>query len=166
VPRVEQAVPLIHTRDFPLPPLRVWTRLVAAGVALACLAVLVTGAALQPNAARGISTHTQLGLPECQFEARTGLPCPSCGFTTSVSFFAHGNLLASLYVQPTGFVIALLCAMTVWAGFYIALTGRPVHRLLARLPVRGTLIALLSVAIGGWGWKIWIHLTGRDHWPL
>lgn len=162
---MEQAVPLILTRDTLPPPLRVWGRVLAGGVALVCLAILVTGMLLRPDPS-GISTHAQLGFPKCQFEARTGLPCPSCGFTTSVSFFARGNVLASLYVQPMGFVIAVLCAMTVWIGFYIALTGRPVHRLMAMVPWQRWLIALLTIAIGGWAWKIGIHLTGHDHWPL
>jgi hypothetical protein len=126
--------------------------------------VLITGMALRPDPA-GISTHTQLGLDRCQFEARTGLPCPSCGFTTSVSFFAHGNVLASIYVQPMGFVIAVFCAAAVWVGAYVALTGRPVYRLMSQIPGRAWLIVLLTIAVGGWAWKIAIHLTGHDHWP-
>lgn len=143
----------------------VWARVLAAGVGLGCLAVLVIGLWLTPASEHGISTHTQLGFARCQFEARTGLPCPSCGFTTSVSFFAHGNVPASIYVQPMGFVVALFCAAGVWAGLYIAWTGRPVHRLMTQVPGKMWLIVLLSIAIGGWAWKILIHLTGHDHWP-
>jgi hypothetical protein len=33
------------------------------------------------------------------------------------------------------------------------------------LPWRPLLMVLLTVAIGGWAWKIGIHLTGHDHWP-
>jgi hypothetical protein len=141
------------------------SRLVALGVAVGCLGLLVIGSYLRPNGAAGISTHTQLGLQRCEFEARTGLPCPSCGFTTSVSYFAHGNIAASFYLQPMGFLIACAFAAGVWAGGYIAFTGRPVHRLLGMLPWRPLLLVLLTVAIGGWAWKIGIHLTGHDHWP-
>jgi hypothetical protein len=143
----------------------VGSRLVALGVAVVCLAVLVTGSYLTPNGRTGISTHTQLGLQRCEFEARTGLPCPSCGFTTSVSYFAHGNIAASIYLQPMGFLIACAFAVGVWTGGYIAWTGRPVHRLVAMMPWRVSLMLLLTVAIGGWAWKIGIHLTGHDHWP-
>jgi hypothetical protein len=163
---VEQVVPVIFTRDVLPPPMTAWGRLVAAGVAVGCLAMLVTGVWLQPNGQQGISTHTQLGFPPCQFEYRTGVPCPSCGYTTSVSFFAHGNILASLYLQPMGFAIAVMASMAFWAGAYIAATGRPVHRLIAQMPLRPLLLGLTALAIGGWGWKIWIHLTHRDHWPL
>jgi hypothetical protein len=160
---VEQSVPLIYTRDTLPPPLRAWMRVLALGVALACLAVLVTGARLNPDGS-GIGTHTQLGFQRCQFEARTGVPCPSCGFTTSVTYFAHGNVLASIYLQPMGFVVAVGFAAGVWIGTYIAVTGRPVHRLVTLLPGRGWLYVLLTIAIGGWGWKILIHLTGHDRW--
>jgi hypothetical protein len=140
-------------------------RLLSFCIALGCLAVLVAGAWLTPDGSNGIGTHTQLGLQRCQFEVRTGLPCPSCGFTTSVSYFAHGNVVASLYLQPMGFVIAVICAAGVWVGGYIAVTGRPVHRLVGMLPDRKWLAVLLTIAVGGWAWKIFIHLTHRDRWP-
>jgi hypothetical protein len=81
-----------------------------------------------------------------------------------VTFFSHGNPVASFYIQPMGFVIAVGLAVAVWVGAYIAITGRPVHRLLWFIPVRTWLLVLLGFAIGGWGWKIFIHLTGRDGW--
>jgi len=162
---VEQAVPLIYTRDRLPPPMSVMVRLLAAGLAVGCLAMLVIGAKLVPNGEKGVSTHTQVGLPPCEFERKMGIPCPSCGFTTSVSYFAHGNVLASIYVQPMGFLIAVFAAATVWVGGYIAVTGRPVHRLMLQVPGKIWLIGLLSLAVVAWAWKIAIHLTGHDHWP-
>lgn len=165
---VEQAVPLIYTREILPPPMRAWMRLLAAAVALGALTMLVIGAYLTPGGptGSGISTHTQLGLQACQFEIRTGIPCPSCGYTTAVSYFAHGNVIASLYTQPMGFVIAAIAAATVWVGAYIAVTGRPVHKLVAMLPSRALLMTLLGIAIAGWAWKIWIHVSGRDFWGV
>lgn len=160
---MEQAVPFILTAERLPPPLSGWGRFLAGVIALGALAMLATGAWLTPGTS-GVSTHTQLGLAACQFEVRTGVPCPSCGYTTAVTHFAHGNLVASLYLQPMGFVIALLASCCVWIGLYIAATGRPVHRLLGMLPVRRWLLVLLGIAIGGWAWKIFIHLTGRDYW--
>lgn len=163
---VDQAVPLIYTREVLPPPMPLLTRALAAVIALGALIMLGIGAYLTPGGDNraGYSTHTQLGLAPCQFEIRTGLPCPSCGYTTAVSYFSHGNVVASLYVQPMGFVIACAAAAAVWVGAYIALTGRPVHRLAAMIPGRAWVIGLLAVAIGGWAWKIGIHLTGHDHW--
>ena len=63
-----------------------------------------------------------------------------------------------------GFLIAVFCAAGVWVGAYVGMTGRPVHRLMTQVSGRAWLWFLLTVAIGGWAWKIWIHLSGRDFW--
>jgi hypothetical protein len=84
--------------------------------------------------------------------------------TTSFAWFARGNVLASLYVQPMGFVLACITAITFWASLYVAMTGRPVYRVMQMLPTRYWLIPLLSWAVLGWGWKILIHLTNVDGW--
>ena len=156
-------VPVIYTRTIAPPALTWWGRGLAAAISLGSLGVLIVGAWLTPDPS-GISTHTEMGFLPCQFERRTGLPCPSCGYTSSVSWFAHGNPIASFYVQPMGFVIALCLAAAVWVGAYIAITNRPVHRLAAYVPGRTWLWVLLGFAMGGWAWKIFIHLGGRDGW--
>lgn len=139
-------------------------RLVAALVASTCLSVLLVGAWLPPSPT-GTATHARsLGLPPCNFLKTTDLPCPSCGMTTSFSWFAKGNLPASLYVQPMGTILAILAAACVWGGFYVAISGRPAYRLLALVPTRYTLLPLLFLGILAWGWKILIHLKGIDGW--
>ena len=145
-------------------PVSLGGRLLAFAVAGGCLTILLLAAYLPPSPS-GMGTHQEgLGLPPCNFLRTTGLPCPSCGMTTSFSWFAKGNLLASAYVQPMGTILALLAAACVWGGFYIALTGRPAHRLLRMLPAGYTLIPLLLLGILAWGWKILIHLNGVDGW--
>jgi hypothetical protein len=157
-------VPNIYAVAPVAEPLRLLSRLLAAGVGLACLAVLVLAASLTPSTA-GVGTHREaLGLPACNFLKTTGLPCPSCGMTTSFAWVTKGNLLASLYVQPMGTVVAVLAACCVWGGLYIAITGRPAHRLLRLLPARYTLFPLLLLGVLAWGWKIMIHLRGVDGW--
>ena len=138
-------------------------RLLSAAIAAACLAVLITAAVLAPSPS-GVGTHTALGLQPCQFLARTGLPCPGCGMTTSFSWFARGNIEASLYVQPMGMVLAILCAATFWAAAYVAVSARPVHRLAQRIPPRYYLWYLPSLAIVAWAWKIWIRVHHVDGW--
>ncbi len=120
-------------------------------------------ARLTPNPA-GYGTHRGAGLPECAFMQRTGLPCPSCGMTTSFSWFVRGNLLASAYVQPMGALLAAISCSAIWFGMYIAVTGRPIYRLLALAPGRLLFGPLVVVAMVGWAWKIIIHLTGHDGW--
>ena len=123
----------------------------------------VFAAKLNPSS-NGIGSHRQLGLQECQFEARTGIPCPTCGMTTSFAHFVRGQIVASLWVQPMGTVLALLTTMMFWAGLYIATTGRPAHRLFNFIPARYYLLPLLVLLVLAWAWKIWIHVTGRDGW--
>jgi hypothetical protein len=132
-------------------------RFLAATVSAISLALLIIAAELTPNAL-GLGTHRGLGLPECGFLLRTGLPCPSCGMTTSFAWFIRGNFIASIYVQPMG---ALLAA---WAGAWIGVTGRPAHRLLSSALSPRVLVGLLGFALAAWGWKIFIHLHGIDGW--
>ncbi|MGE5612468.1 MAG: DUF2752 domain-containing protein [Bacillota bacterium] len=138
-------------------------RLAALAVALGCLAVLATALILPPSPG-GVGTHRGLGLDACSLLVRTGVPCPTCGMTTSFSYFVRGQVLASLYVQPMATVLAFLAALTFWAGLYVAMTGRPGHRLLRSVLPRYYLIPLFTLAVLAWVWKIGIHLTGHDGW--
>src|SRR6476646_7286074 len=80
-----QATPAIYSGPSPAQPLSAAARAAALLISGACLAVLLVAARLNPDPA-GESTHTQLGMNRCQFLAQTGLPCPSCGMTTSFAW--------------------------------------------------------------------------------
>lgn len=138
-------------------------RAIAVVVALLCLTVFVLAAISKPSET-GFGTHQSLGLARCQFFQSTGIPCPSCGMTTSFAWFVRGNFLASFYVQPMGFVLAVAAAMTIWGALYIAVSGRPVYVLLDFIPLRYTLLPALLFGVAAWGWKIFIHLHGIDGW--
>jgi hypothetical protein len=74
-------------------------------------AVLIIARILQPSA-QGIGTHEQMGLPPCAFHHLTGIPCPSCGLTTSFAYAARLDFIASLTTQPFGliaFCLMLFC---------------------------------------------------------
>ena len=135
-------------------------RIVAALVSTGCLGVLVVAVILKPSPT-GITTHGGLGLPPCGWEAATGMPCMTCGMTTSFAWAVRGNLLASLWVQPFGTVLALLCAVVCWAGLYAAVTGRPIHRVLSMLRPRTYFIAVGVLGLGAWAWKA-LHPHPRD----
>jgi hypothetical protein len=155
--------PPIYVRRFPDARLRPPQRFVAFMLAATCLAVLVVAAGLEPSPS-GTGSHADLGLNDCQFLFRSGLPCPSCGMTTSFAWFARGHVLASLYVQPMGAILALVAASTFWISLYIAVTARPIYRLLRVVPGRYYAFPLMVFAVLAWGWKMFIHVRGLDGW--
>jgi hypothetical protein len=115
-----EPVPTVELwRDEP-EPIAWWVRLNLVLVAIGLSVVLIIGALLHPYEANGTpksqETHRQLGLPPCSFYAMTGLPCPSCGFTTSFSLVAHGDLTGAVRANSVGTLLALFCAAVVpWA---------------------------------------------------
>ena len=76
---------------------------------LGCLAFTVA-AILSPYDASGRplshGTHRHLGLPPCAMKTLTGFPCPSCGMTTSISLFMHGDLAAASEANWAGIIVA------------------------------------------------------------
>ena len=80
-----------------LPVMSRWVRGTLVGIALALTALFTVAVCLNPyrhdGSARRMETHMQLGLPECTFKHVTGLPCPSCGMTTSFALTMRGDLL-------------------------------------------------------------------------
>jgi len=131
-----------------------WTsRGIAAVIALACAAPLVVACTLVPSAT-GMDTHRQLGLPACGWPTAFGVPCFSCGMTTSFALAVRGRLLAALYAQPAGFVLVCAAALGVVVAAWVAISGRSVHRFLQPLATGRLAIVACVVILAGWGWKL------------
>lgn len=65
---------------------------------------------------RTMATHTQLGMPPCNFVVLTGTPCPACGMTTSFALLVRGDLTAALRANWAGVAVAVVWAvMMIWA---------------------------------------------------
>ena len=79
---------MTHSRSRSI-PVDSWQsrRLIAAIVAIVTGGVLFTAWWLTPDTG-GNGTHTQLGLPECNWIVFLDMPCPTCGYTTSFSHAA------------------------------------------------------------------------------
>ena len=153
--RFQQHVPSPPVPPRAAVPLRATAgeRAVCAVLALGALAVLAIAAWLQPDPS-GIGTHRALGLAPCGWMVGMGLPCPTCGMTTAFALAARGSFLASAYVQPMGFVLAVGTAATALACLHTALTGgRLAHVLGARLTPR-VVVGLGILALLAWGWKL------------
>ncbi|MEO6434612.1 MAG: DUF2752 domain-containing protein [Tepidisphaeraceae bacterium] len=156
-------IPIIYTPPVQKQTIGLGARVLALAIALAALSVLIVAVVLSPAPA-GVATHRAMGFAPCEFLERSNLPCPTCGMTTSFAHFVRGNWLASVYVQPMGFIVAVACGGLVWAGLYVTLTASPLHRLLQQLPALYTVPAIMAFAIAAWAWKIFIHLRGVDGW--
>ncbi|MBM81915.1 MAG: hypothetical protein CMJ78_15185 [Planctomycetaceae bacterium] len=91
--------------------LTVWCLFLVAGFGLAYH--------LEPDT-RGFGTHQQLGLPQCGVRDLFGIPCPSCGMTTSFSYFIRGQWIQSAKSNVAGMLLALICALQIpWSCFSI-----------------------------------------------
>lgn len=81
-----------------------WSLLLLAGFGVA--------AGLKPDP-RGFGTHQALGLPPCTVRLLLGIPCPSCGMTTSFSHFIRGQFVDSVRANAAGFLLASVCLLQI-----------------------------------------------------
>lgn len=89
----------------------------------------------------------------CGMKQRTGLPCPTCGMTTSILAFARGDLVAAFYVQPAGGFLWTLLAVGAFFAFLIAAFGvyfTALDRLFAEVRIRHLVVGLLIILAAGW----------------
>jgi hypothetical protein len=92
---------------------------------------------------RTMATHTQLGMPPCNFVVLTGRPCPACGMTTSFALLVRGDVGASLRANWVGTLLA-----TFWAGLLVwAVVSGVVGRPLLIPPGRGELSVTIAVGV-------------------
>jgi hypothetical protein len=145
--------PAIYVRLGKSPRLSIVGRLIAFAICTGAITVLYTAASIEPSAT-GVGTHLQLGMQPCGFLQRTGLPCAGCGMTTSFAHLVRGHVISSFVAQPFGMFLCILCAASVWAGAYIAITGKASHRLVQLISTRVHIIAWPTIAISAWLWKV------------
>lgn len=112
-----------------VPVLAGWVRAVLAAVSVGLVGVFAVAWWLNPYDEEGrprrMETHMQMGLPPCTFYRLTGLPCPSCGMTTSFSLLVHGDVKNSLRANAVGTLAACLGLAVIPWGLLCAVRGRP-----------------------------------------
>ncbi len=84
----------------------------------------------------------------CPLRAATGIPCPMCGMTRSVTSIIHGNLGHALAMQPAGFLAVALAVILV-------LNWRIPSRIRIPIWVPVVLIGLM------WTYNLWKYASGR-----
>ncbi len=103
--------------------------------------------------AKTMATHQgpPLNLPECTFKRATGMPCPSCGMTTSFSLLMHGDPLNSLKANWVGTLLALAClAFIPWAVASVFLK-RPLFVRSIEKTFTVAVVSLLMLMLLRWG---------------
>ncbi len=133
------------------------------GIGLGLTALFVVAACLNPyfadGSARRMETHRELGLPECTFKRITGLPCPSCGMTTSFALTIRGDLVNGVQANSVGVLLALfLLAVIPWC-VASAIWERP---LFVR-PVERTLMVIVFSLLGLMLLR-WVLFLALMHW--
>jgi hypothetical protein len=87
-----------------------------------------------------------IGVDLCGFLKLTGLPCPGCGLTRSVTNITHGNLGAAWHYNPFGFFV--------WATFAalapcLVLPGRALRKVRGIVePAAGWINGLVYTCLG------------------
>jgi len=112
-----------------LPALSRWVRGSLLAIVFGLVTVFGIAAWLNPydeaGRARRSETHLQLRLPPCTFRVLTGVPCPSCGLTTSFALLMHGDLVNSLRANAVGTLLALFGLAVIPWGVASVLRRRP-----------------------------------------
>jgi hypothetical protein len=117
-----------------VPMLHGWVRFSLVAIGLLLVGVFSVAVALNPyqNGEPLLQgTHQQLGLPPCSFKTLTrsesvpdGVPCPSCGMTTSFTLLMHGDIWNSLRANAVGTLLATVCLAFIPWGVLCAVRGR------------------------------------------
>lgn len=128
-------------------------RLIAAIVAVCCLAVLVVASRLSPSS-DGHGTHTQLGLPPCGMYLAMGRPCPTCGMTTSFAALAHFRVGLAFKTQPFGALLGLATAATFWLSLHVLVFGSRIGTVATRLVNPMFLWSMLGIGLASWAYVL------------
>ena len=84
---------------------------------------------------------------DCIFRTVTGLPCPTCGYSTAVGFALSGELLESFLHNPACIIWIVLQLGLVYIGIGSIIRGRQVM-----IPVK-LVIALAVILLLSWVFK-------------
>ncbi len=89
----------------------------------------------------------------CGFKQRYGLPCPTCGMTTSVLTFVQGKIFESFYIQPVAALLCCIMVVVAFLAFLIAVFGvyfAFLRRFFTEVKIKHIILALIVVIAAGW----------------
>ena len=92
-------------------------------------------------------------LNPCGMKQRWGLPCPTCGMTTSALAFARGEIFQSFYIQPSAALLCSILVITAFLAFIITVSGVYFSFLVwffTKVKARYVIAVLLVIIAAGW----------------
>jgi hypothetical protein len=134
-------------------------RVKASILILVAAGLLAVSAWLTPDP-QGFDTHTQLGLARCGWPAAYGIPCPTCGMTTSFALMVRGRVFRAFLVQPLGALLALATIAALPFGIHALATGRSWRLNTYRCTPLRIIFGGVLIGLAAWGYKILV--TGKS----
>jgi hypothetical protein len=113
----------------------------------------------------GISFASGQDLPDdagglCLVKHITGIPCPSCGSTRSIMALINGNIREAAFLNPFGFIIALIMLITPFWIAYDTLSKRKTlfncycrSEIFLRKPF--VAVPLVALVVINWVWNFY-----------
>jgi hypothetical protein len=154
--------PVLEKKDLPRqrprrPRLELWVRGTLLGIAVGLCGIFAIAVAIDPYKDGQVwlaETHRQLGLPPCTFKEITGMPCPSCGMTSSFALAVRGDLVHSALANWVGTLLALVCLAFIPWGFVCAVRGRLVlFRRIDNVLIYGV-VGFVILMLGRWAFVL------------
>jgi len=71
-----------------------------------------------------MGSHQSIGLDPCRFKELFGIPCPSCGMTTSFATLIRADFVNSLKANWVGTTLATICLLMIPWGIISAVRGK------------------------------------------
>ncbi|MBI2803494.1 MAG: DUF2752 domain-containing protein [Planctomycetes bacterium] len=139
-------------------PIRYWARAILIGLTVPWILVFAVAIRLDPyenGEPRRMGTHMQIAvgdqnLPDCNFKTMAGVPCPSCGMTTSFSLLVHADVWNSLKANFAGTGLATFGMLFIPWAFASAFFGRFVFVRSLELVVFWLAAVFLAILFGRW----------------
>ena len=136
-------------------PIHRWIRILLPILTVPWVMVFFVAIALidpYPNGeAMRMGTHKQLGLPECSFKELAGVPCPSCGMTTSFTLLMRADVWHSMQANFAGTALATFGLLFIPWALASAFFGRFVFIRRMELVVFRLAVIFLILLFGRWG---------------
>jgi phosphatidylserine synthase len=115
-----------------------------------CVAIFMINPYNEEGEAERAGVHQQLGLPECNFKTLVGVPCPSCGMTTSFTLLVRADVWNSMRANFAGTALATFGLLFIPWALISAFCGRFVLIRSIELVIFRLAIVFLIVLFGRW----------------